>query len=247
MNAAILLAALAALQSSPKRFIEFAEDLKRPGVAVVLGTLSRITEGHRDRLKDQDVDLGEGEAKVSISGVVYYKVDSTARLVATESFRAPAKVERGDRLNVAFDLQVATLPDGSKRRHFMVQPRSVAEDSQTGLWVLEKSQAKDEYRVLRVMRLDPKESKASDLDAFQKRAADVYEINQRVRDLTDALNRAFELREKGDPRQAAQALKPLLDPKKTWRAVESDALATQFLGPLEKRARELLAELEKKS
>src|SRR4030095_1813211 len=103
-------------------FLEFARAPRRPSVTVVLGSLSRITEGRRERMKDRDAELGEGEAKISISGVVYNKVESTARLVVTESFCGPAKASRGDRLSIRFDMQVAELPDGDKKRPLLIKP-----------------------------------------------------------------------------------------------------------------------------
>ncbi|MFN0207221.1 MAG: hypothetical protein ACKVS6_13030 [Planctomycetota bacterium] len=221
-------------------FVDFSEELAKPGVAVVFGTMTKVTEGRRERIEG---DLGIGNSKVVNMGTVFYKIESTGEINITEAFFGEVK---GKSVTVAFDLQLARLFDGKESRQILSNPKHVFETPLTGIWVLEKEKNKKNYRVSRLDKFDIKAEKSADPDTvMRKRANDRFGINRRKADyvaLLDSYNVAKTDKDKGN---IAKKLKAALDNKPKWQLVETDSIANGQLAPYEKRAKEAVEEYEK--
>jgi hypothetical protein len=223
--------------------MDFAEDLRKPGTAAVLGTITKYTESKRERISEKEADLGEMGNFAKMSGTIYYKAEAQAELAISESFCGDAK---GKSVAAAFTLQLARVLDGSERIQVLSKPKVNFVTPLTGLFVLEREKGKKTFRVARLLRFDAaKETSSDPIATFRKRAQDVYGINRRHADFLDAFDAADALRLKKDLAGAAKKLHEVLDAKKKWQLPESDSAANLRLAPFEKRAKEDLAEIEK--
>lgn len=224
-------------------FVDFAEDLRRPGVAVVYGTIAKAQESKRERLSDKDASLGEGGNVTAVWGTIFFRAEAQGDLAVTEAYCGDAK---GKAVPVAYTLQIARLVDGSERVQILTKPKATFALPATGVFVLEREKGKKAWRVTRHERFDAaKESSPDPLTTLRKRAADHYAINRRKADLLDALDAAEKLQQNKELAGAAKRLESTLEAKQKLQLVESDTLATGVVGPVEKRAREALAELQK--
>ncbi len=234
------------ITSGRPAFVDFSEDLKKPETVVVFGTLRKTTEGARERIKESEANLGEGSSRISVSGVVYYKVDVTAEIEVHE-FLGDAKAKlRSGKVSVALPVQLARMNDGSERTHILTKPQMLLEKPMRALWVLEPKKGKRTLELLRVERFDIADEEAKEpSEEVAKRALDHYGVNRRMADLEMHLARIEDLRkEGGDATGVADQLRALLDEKVRWKLVETDSIALQYVGPLERRARAVLADLE---
>jgi hypothetical protein len=221
-------------------FLDFADDLGRRNVAVVAGTLARISEGRRERMKEGDGRLGEGTAVLDVAGTAFHRVQAAARLQALTVHAG--EVKERESLAVAFELQAAVKPDGTKTRHFLLTPRVACEDGMLGLFVLEKEGARGGWRVAKVLRAGTG-ARAEPAAAFLQRCADVVALNRRMHALREAIEAAKRLREAKDDAAAAQALEQALAGEPELQREDSQPLRAQHVAPLERRARELLGKL----
>jgi hypothetical protein len=223
------------------QFVDFAEELGKPDTVVVVGRLPKVTEGHRERMKDEEGDLGEGGTNIKMSGTTFYRVASTARLQVVKGLHG---VGKDPTLALAFDAQVARLDRGGARRHFLVKPRVRCEDGMLGLFVLRKDKAGlDVVQVVRFERSG--EAVPADVEAaFLKRAEDLFLINQRLHELRAALDEATFQKERGERKAGANRLRAVLDKSVKMLSEEDQGLLNAHVGPLEKRARDLLKELD---
>jgi hypothetical protein len=227
------------LPGSARRCIDFADRLEREAVAVAIGRISKAKEGKRERMKDEEGQLGEAGKMESRSGTVFHQVSATGTLAVE---KALAGLEAQKSLSLVLDLQSARLGDGSIRRHFLLQPRVLFEEGMLALFVLEKG--KGGWGVAEVLRFDPMTEPGDDAEAtFRKGAEDCFEINHRV----SALKRCLEAAEAAsDPEERSAKvgeLRRVLEGKVKLLLPESDALLAARAGPWEKLLRERLAEL----
>jgi hypothetical protein len=218
-------------------FIDFSEELAKPGVAVVFGALSKFTEGKKERIEG---DLGIGNSKVVNMGTVFYKIECTGEIGVTDAFFGDVK---GKSVAVEFDLQLAKLFDGKEQRQILTNPRHTFETPFTALWVLEKEKGKKNYRITRAEKFDPKNEKSADpATVIRKRAGDHYGINRRKADFAVLLNNYDLAKDKKDRENLAKKMKSMLENKPKWQLVETDTLANFQLASYEKRAQEAVEE-----
>jgi len=243
----VLLALLPLLQKGKAKdlvafpFVDFSAALAKADTAVVIGRLGKVSEGRRERMKDDEGDLTEaGGATVKTSGTMFYRVASTARLAVVKPL---VGIGKEPALPLAFDVQSARLDRGGNRRHFLVKPRVPCEDGMLGLFVLQKD--KGVWDVAQVVRHEaPADAPPDAEQTFLKRAEDLLLINQRLLDLRAALDDAAFQKERGERKAGAAKLRTALDKRVRMLAEEDLAVLHAQVGPLEKRARELLGELD---
>jgi hypothetical protein len=234
-------AAEAARQFGGKGFFDYSEDLRKPGVAVVYGSIVKYTEVKKERISEKDAVLGEGGMTLSMLGTVYYRIEAKADLTITETLAGDVK---GKSVSILVTLQSAKLNDGSERFYILTRPPASFSTPANGVWVLEREKGKKDYRATRGAKYDVKNEPSADpLSTIRKRVEDQHAVNKRKADLTDALEKHAAARTKELVAESGKRLKALDEAKKSYQLVETDAVAAQQLGPLEKRVKETLAEI----
>jgi hypothetical protein len=225
-------------------FLDFSEDLRKPDTAVVYGTMAKYSEvGSRERISDKDANLGEGGGLVQMSGTIFYKAEAQGDVAITRAFCGDAK---GKNVTVSFTLQIARVLDGTERVQILTTPKFTFSAPQLGLWVLTKEKGKKNYRVARLEKFDLANEKSADpIGTLRKRAEDFYAINRRKADLADAVDFAEANREK-QPAKAIAKLRPVVDGKIKMQLVDNESTLTAQCAALEKRAKDILSELEPK-
>jgi hypothetical protein len=174
-------------------------------------------------------------------GIVYYRIEARAELTITETLAGDVK---GKTASILVTLQAAKLNDGSERFYILTRPPASFSTPANGVWVLEREKGKKDYRATRVAKYDVKnETSADPLATIRKRVEDQHAVNRRKADLTDALEKHAAARSKELAAESAKRLKALDEAKKNYQLVETDAVAAQQLGPLEKKVKETLAEI----
>lgn len=213
------------------RYVDYAGELDDPELVVAVGKLASWKEGKRERLADGK--LGGGGSVSSVGGTQYFKVPATATL-------SPRLLLRGKngKVQVAFDLQVARLPDGKDQRQLLQDGAVTLTEDTLALFVLQKRDKQKHHALLHVLPFDPKVDKGSDGELqFVDAMRDVHTINGRVHALTQALD-AYDKAEDGAPRdKALSALRQLLEQKPEMKQPRNDGLLQQHCGPLEQRAK----------
>ncbi|MBI3819592.1 MAG: hypothetical protein HY286_12935 [Planctomycetes bacterium] len=221
-------------------FVDFSEDLARPAVAVVFGTISKFNEGKRERIEG---DSGLGNLKIVNFGTVFYKLECTGDIAVTDSMHGDVK---GKSVNCSFNLQSAKDINGKESRQILSEPKHEFDTPFTGLFVLEREKGKKNYQLTRVEKFDIKNDKSADpMGTARKKSADHFGINRRKADyvaLLDAYNSARDHKEKEN---VVKRLRHLVDTKPKWQIVETDPLAGGILAPYEKRAADTIEEFDK--
>lgn len=221
-------------QGSPLAFTDFSSDLDRTSFVLVVGTLGKVTEGRKDRLKAGEGNLDEGGVSASISGTVFSKVQASAKLDVGKALHGTKETA----LAVTFDMQHAKLNDGAIRRHFLLTPRVALDDGMLGLWFLERDKGK--LVLSRVVRLDPKQ--AANADTFRRLCEDLYTLNVRIHELKGACDIAMRTKA-ADKAGAIAVLQKALASKATLLEAASERWKTSEVAPLEAKARKLLEDL----
>ena len=224
-------------QDAGPRFLDFSVALSRRDVVVAIGTVGKVQEGKRERMKDGEAQLGEGGMVVNEAGTVFYKVQAGAKVTITKPLHGTKETS----LQVGFPMQWAKLNDGSIKRHLLLTPRVEVREDSPLLLVLEKE--KGNYKVLAAMRSTQKEESPQ---AFAQRAEDVFAINVFQKTLREAIATAQEL-EGSDAKKALATLREGLARKPKLLAESSEMQLSMHAGPIEKRANALLRELEARS
>ena len=235
--AAVLPAQKAPLPASPQmRYVDFSADLDRTSTVVVVGTIGKLKEGKRERLADGN--LGSGGASVSVSGTQYFKVPVTTTVAPRAAF-----VGKPDKLQLAFDLQLARLPDGKEKRQVLTGNGAAIEED-TLVLVVAASKAKGKgLELLHVIPFDAAVDKGADPEAkFVDAMHDFWAVNQRVHDLRARLDAVDQAAAGESKQKALAALQELLDKKLELRQSTNDGLIAQHVGPLETRAKKRLDE-----
>lgn len=219
-----------------QRFVDFHRDLAHPGAVVVVGTLSKWKEGKRERLADGQ--LGGGGQVASVSGTQYFKVPVTASLQP----RATLHGKAGD-LALAFDVQLARLPDGKERRQ-AANGMAVAEDTLALFVVTPKG--KKGFELRHVIVFDPAVDQGADGQAaFGDTMRDYYTVNRRMYELTEALAVLERAKDDAARKAALATLRELLAKKPELKRPQNDGLLQQHVAPLEQRAEKRLAEADR--
>ena len=235
--AASLPAQAPSLPASPQmRYVDFSADLERTSVVVVVGKLGKLKEGKRERLAEGN--LGSSAASVSVSGTQYFKVPVTTTLTPRATF-----VGKADKLQLAFDLQLARLPDGKEKRQALTGNGAALEDETLALFVVANKAKGKGLDLLHVIPFDAGVDKGPDAEAkFVDTMHDFWLVNQRVHDLRAALE-IVDRAAAGEAKQKAlAALRELVEKKPELRQGTNDGLLTQHCGPLEVRAKKRLDE-----
>ena len=225
------------LPASPQmRYVDFSADLDRTSVVVVVGTLGKLKEGKRERLADGN--LGSGTANVSVSGTQYFKVPVTATITPRAVLAGKA-----DKLQLAFELQLARLPDGKEKRQALTGNGAQLDDDTLALFVVANKPKGKGLELLHVIPFDANTDKGADAEAkFADTMRDFYAVNQRVHDLRERLDAVDKAVGPEAKQKALDALKELYEKKLELRQSANDALVTQHVGPLETRAKKRLDE-----
>ena len=228
-------AQIPAIQGAPTmRYLDWSKDLDQSGAVVVVGRLGKWKEGKRERLADGQ--LGGGGAVSQVSGTQYFALPVTATI-------APRLVLHGKegKIAVAFDLQLARLPDGKEQRQSRTGNGAVIEADRLSLFVVVPKAKGKGYELRHVIPFDPKIDNGPDAELqFVDTMRDFATINQRVRDFRNDLA-AVDAAETAEQKKAAlEALRKLVDAKVELKVPANDGLLTQHVGPLEQRARKRL-------
>jgi len=218
------------------RYVDFHQALADPNVAVVVGTLGKPKEGKRERLAEGQ--LGGAGSVSSVSGTQYFKVPVTAKVQVRSTFQGKV-----DNPALAFDVQVARLPDGKEQRQTMLPNAAKLGDGTLALFVLRPRPKGKGHELVGVIPFDEQVDAAQDAEAgFVDTMHDFYVVNRHVLDLEQAL-RAFDEAAAGKAREdAARLLQQLVTKRPELKQVANDNLWAQHAGALEARARQRLAE-----
>lgn len=223
-------------------FVDFSDALAQPRALAVLGRLDKLREGKKRKVKDRDAHIGTGGGVSRISGAVYYRIHARARL-AVESILAGKKTAKPLRLRL--DYQLAQLPDGSKKRQLTSPPRPVISEEAVALWIL--APAKMDRRSHEVLRaVVAPDAVSKDVKAgkrFRDHMRDLVAINQRIATLKKAVARA-RVASVLDSEAAIHMLEKALAGKIELLDPESDRFLAAHVGPWERRARELVRNLQ---
>lgn len=223
-------------------FVDLSPHLGQRDVVVGIGTIDRLKDGKRERLKD-GTDLGGLGASMQVAGTVFYKVQATFAPKLTEVLLGEAPKPG---TTARCELQAATLPSGERQQRFRTASRAQATDGALALFVLRKD--KRGFEVAEVVAADPAIDKGAggsgDLAAnFTKRAQDVFTVSLRMQRLRDALDVADSLLARGGKPEATVPLRTLLAEKPTLAEPTHEAWLSMHCGPLERALRDKLAKL----
>lgn len=229
--------------ASPQmRYVDFSKDLGRPGVSAVVGRLGKLKEGRRERLKE--ARLGGGGTQMSVSGTQYWKVPVRARIADPVVLLGP---EPGGRLDLAFDLQVARLPDGGEHRQSMTGNGAALADDALALWVVERPRKGRRCELLHVIPFHPKADAARDgrdeTAVFTANMTDFCAVNNRVAELRRVLAATKDPKPDGLKR-AVEELRAVTKDELEMNEPKHDVLVRTHVAPLRKRALARIAELE---
>jgi hypothetical protein len=220
-----------------QRFVDFSRDLARPGVAVVTGRLGKLKEGRRERLPDGV--LGGSGAVTVVAGTQYFRVPVETTVTPVATF-----VGAAGPVPLAFELQLARLPDGSEHRQARTGTGASLAEGTLALFVTappEPGRGKKgkAHTLLHVIAFDAAADAGSDAQhTFVDAMHDVTTVNRRMHDLQVALD-AHERAAPGEAKAAAtKVLQDLLAAPPTLRQAANDALLTMHVAPLEQRARQ---------
>ena len=218
------------------RYIDFSQDLDRPGVVVVTGKLGKGKEGKRERLEDGQ--LGAAGAVSQVSGTQYFNVPVTNTITPRAVLFGKA-----DKLQLLFDLQLARLPDGKERRQAMTSTGAALEDEMLGLFVVAPRPKGKGLELLHVIPFDAKVDKGANGELqFADSMHDFCEVNRRVHALRAALDAVDKAADPAAKKTALSALQEVVDQKLELRQSQNDGLLSQHVGPLEVRAKKRLAD-----
>lgn len=221
--------------TSSTRFVDFHRDLARSDVVVVLGTLGKGKEGKRERLPDGK--LGGAGSVVAITGTQFFKVPVQAPVQPRATFAGKV-----DKPSIAFDVQIARLPDGKEQRQSTTATAAPMDEGMLALFVLAPRDKKG-FELLHVIPFDAKVDTGPDAEAvFGDTMADVHAINRRMLDLENALAAADRAKDDAQKKPAIAALKDLLDKPLELRRAQNDGLLAQYVAPLEARAKKRVAD-----
>ncbi|HEX5053212.1 MAG TPA: hypothetical protein VFZ65_15665 [Planctomycetota bacterium] len=225
------------IPSTPQmRYVDFSRDLDRPGVAVVVGTLGKFKEGKRERLADGS--LGSNTAKVSVSGTQYFKVPVQATITPRATFAGDA-----DKPSIAFDVQLARLPDGKEQRQSMTGNGASIEEGTLALFVIASKPKGKRLELLAVIPFDATVDKGPDAEPeFVDTMHDFWAVNQRVHDLQQQLDAADKATDAAAKDKALAALRELTKHDLELRKSQNDPLVSQYVAPLLARARKRIDE-----
>jgi len=237
LTTGLLPAQIPSLPTSPlMRHVDFSADLARPGVVVVVGKLGKLKEGKRERLADGS--LGSNTQQVSVSGTQYFKVPVTGTIAPRATF-----VGKPDKLVVAFDLQLARLPDGKEKRQSLTGNGAAIDEDLLAMFVLVPPTKGKGLDLLHVIAFDGTIDKGPDAEPrFVDTMHDFWAVNQRVHDLRERLDTVDKAADAASKQTALAALKELLEQKLELRQSQNDALLAQHVAPLEVRAKKRLDE-----
>lgn len=220
------------------RYVDYAGGLDDPELIVAVGKLASWKEGKRERLADGK--LGGSGSSSSVGGTQYFKVPATATLQPRLLLRG-----KNGKVQVAFDLQLARLPDGKDQRQLLQDGAVTLTEDTLALFVLQKRDKQKHHTLLHALPFDPKVDKGIDGEPqFVDAMRDVHTINVRVHALTQALD-GYDKADDGASRdKALQALRQLLAQKPEMRQPRQDGLLQQQCGPLEQRAKKRIDEVD---
>lgn len=223
-------------------FVDLSPHLGQRDVTVAIGTIDRLKDGKRERLKD-GTDLGGLGSSMQVSGTVFYKIQATFAPKLTEVL-AGDPLKSGTRVHC--ELQAATLPSGERQQRFRTESRALADEDALALFVLRKG--KRGFEVAEVVVADPALDKGAgesgDLAAsFTKRAHDVFAVSQRMHRLRDALEVADSLLARDTKASATVPLRDLLAEKPSLAEPTHEAWLSMHCGPLERALKDKLAKL----
>jgi hypothetical protein len=221
-------------QGQALSFLDYTGELQKPSFVLVVGTLGKVTEGKKERLKPGEGTLDEGGVSTSVSGTVFAKVQATAKLAVGKALHGTAEPA----LTIAFDLQTAKLNDGAQKRHFLLTPRVALEDGMLGLFFLEK--VKDKLTVTRVLRHDPKKNVTA--ETFTRLCEDLHALNAYLSELRFACEAATKL-QATDRKKAVEVLRKALQKKPELRESQGEQWRRMEVAPQEQKAKELFASL----
>lgn len=144
---------------------------------------------------------------------------------------------------LAFDVQVARLPDGKEQRQTMLPNAAKLGDGTLALFVLRPRPKGKGHELVVVIPFDQQQDTAHDAEAgFVDTMHDFYVVNRHVLDLEQAL-RAFDAAATGKAREeAAKVLQQLVEKRPELKQAANDNLWSQHASALETRARQRLAE-----
>lgn len=244
LSASALAAQPAFATSTPggSGFVDLSPHLGQRDVVVGIGTIDRLKDGKRERLKD-GTDLGGLGSSMQVAGTVFHKIQATfapklSEVLLGEPLKSGATVR--------CELQAATLPSGERQQRFRTESRALASEDALALFVLRKG--KRGFEVAEVVAADAAIDKGAggsgDLAAgFAKRAHDVFTVSQRMQRLRDALEGAESLLARGGKPEATVPLRALLAEKPTLAEPTHEAWLSMHCGPLERALRDKLAKL----
>jgi len=232
-----LLAQLPALAAVPQmRYVDFHRELARGDVLVVVGTLGKGKEGKREKMADGK--LGGGSAVAAVSGSQFYKVPVQAPVQPRATFAGKA-----DKIVIAYDVQVARLPDGKEQRQSTTGNAAPMDEGMLALFVLGTGDKKKGCELLHVIPFDKNVDKGPDAEAvFVDTMSDYHAVNRRVLDYENALAAVEKAKDDDAKKAALEALQKLVDEPLQLRHATNDNLVTQHVNPLEMRAKKKLAD-----
>ncbi len=220
-------------------FVDLSHEIGRVGTVVAIGNLTGIRDGKKERLDEKDRGLGEGGSKVSIAGTVFFRVACTGKFaIQTPLHGAPGAKS----MTLRFDIQLATLPDGTKDRRFLLPDSVRCEDDMLALVVArpdDKTKRGDPI-VRQVLRFDAAIDKGADPQkAFHARATDVFRVAARKVELEETIEAAKFAHRQGRTADAKKLIDRVLEKKVDLVDPTHRGWLSRAVTPLEQAAREL--------
>jgi len=217
------------------QFVDFTPHLSWTTTRLALGKVGKFRDGKRERIKDPKAHVGSTGVVSRVSGTQFFRVKTRSRLALDEFLVGPRKVSK---LDLAFEAQLARMPDGSMRRQIVSKTLGQAElkAGTYGMWILEAgTRRKKTHTVLHVIP----QPAGMTRPAFVKDMQDMLVINQRLAQLKAALEEAQRGKQRGKPMpEIRKALDAVLAAKRlVLRNPENDRWIPRALAPWEERLR----------
>ncbi len=226
-----------AMPVSPQmRFVDFHRELGRNDVVVVVGTLGKGKEGKRERIADGQ--LGGNGRVMAIAGTTYFKVPVQAPVQVRATFAGKA-----DKPVVGYEVQLARLPDGKEQRQSTTGTAATMDEGMLALFVMAPGDKKKGLDLVHVIPFDKTVDKGADAEAvFVDTMADFVAVNRRMLELENGITALDKAADADGKTKALAALKELVAHPLELKDAGNDGLVTQYVGPLEQRAKKRIAD-----
>lgn len=237
------------------RFIAYHE-LLNDGNLVVMARLKKISASKKKRISPQDAVFPGSVGRLGIGANIaraaarrggsnyYHATGKTTLTVDSVLFGQPSD----DRVKLQFPLQLEKTGNGDTRYLMLGESPSQIDNGQLGLWILTPmKKPRGTFSALRVVsHSEPKGTPPSAAAKFKKKQFDYYEVNARIRVLTDAVKVAQGFYENQKLKEAAAVLDAALKDQLKVKALDFEEEAKKLVGPYRRKVESMLKQVQEK-